>query len=435
MMTRRKSKPTQAEVPDEESVSGYRRTEDEIPRRFGVTPERDNASSGEENIEGPTEERPEMPGRNQWVPAAKGKGRRGQADDEEEIFHEQPLQGAGDAAIIQTPPRMCLGVQAGMANGLGMLSNYQVATPLFNGKARWSTFMKQFQAIAQNARWSMEEKLHFLLVSLKDEVSEYAFDLRAESLANYDSLVHELDLRFHVSSTRDNFFYNRKIRPNENLREYAADLKRLILKAYPRGISADVREDMIMKQFFDGLHDEEARYHVKSLQHPRNLDHAVELVEQYHAYCGKRGMPSRARPLDRGDGVIPRTRGNPRPAPVNAVRGPYIGYKEDQQEEKLCSIQDKRTSGNNNGGLKNEMEKLAASVQQMGEKIVSSVDGMSNSFNKFMETHTKSFPSQKKPWTCYRCGEPGHLPRECAKYQSKAQPLPVGLGNETGSAR
>ena len=46
----------------------------------------------------------------------------------------------------------------------------------------------------------------------------------------------------------------------ENLREYAADLKRLILNAYPRRISAGVREDMIMKQFFDGLQDEEARY-------------------------------------------------------------------------------------------------------------------------------------------------------------------------------
>ena len=55
-----------AEVPEDESDSGYRRTDDEIPRRFDVTPgkqmlrqERDNASSGEENMEDPTEEEPE----------------------------------------------------------------------------------------------------------------------------------------------------------------------------------------------------------------------------------------------------------------------------------------------------------------------------------------------------------------------------------------
>ena len=36
----------------------------------------------------------------------------------------------------------------------------------------------------------MEEKLQF---SVKDEATEYAFDLGAEILAHYDSLVHELD--------------------------------------------------------------------------------------------------------------------------------------------------------------------------------------------------------------------------------------------------
>ena len=79
-------------------------------------------------------------------------------------------------------------------------------------------------------------------------------------------------------------------------------MKRLILKAFPRGVSVQVREDI--KQFFDGLHDEDARFHVKNLQHPRNIHHAVELVQQYYAYCSKKG------PLARGRAMIPQDLGN-----------------------------------------------------------------------------------------------------------------------------
>ena len=186
-----------------------------------------------------------------------------------------------------------------------MPSNYQVSTPIFTGKGRWTTFIKQFQAIAMTAHWTEQEKLHYLLVSLKQEAAEYAFDLEDEILEDYDTLVHELALR--VTSTRDSsqqLFYSRKIKPQESLREYAADLKRLILKAFPRGVSVEVREDMTLKQFFDGLHDEDARFHVKTLQHPRNIDHAVELVQQYYAYCSKKG------PLPRGRAMIPQDHGN-----------------------------------------------------------------------------------------------------------------------------
>ena len=132
--------------------------------------------------------------------------------------------------------------------------------------------------------------MQYLLVSLKKGAAEYAFDLEDEILEDYDTLVHELAQRFQVTTTRDSSqqsFYSRKIKSQESLRKYAADLKRLILKAFPRGVSVEVREDMTLKQYFDGLHAEDARFHVKALQHPRNIDHAVELVQQYYDYCSK----------------------------------------------------------------------------------------------------------------------------------------------------
>ena len=148
-----------------------------------------------------------------------------------------------------------------------MPSSYQVSTPIFTGKGGWTTFIKQSQAIGMTAHWTQQEKLHYLLVSLKEEAAEYAFDLEDDILEHYDALVHELALRFHVTSTGDSsqqLFYSRKIKPHESLREYTADLKRLILRAFPRGVSVEVWEDMTLKQFFDGLHDEDVRFHVKT---------------------------------------------------------------------------------------------------------------------------------------------------------------------------
>ena len=313
--------------------------------------------------------------------------------------------------------------------GFNVPSNYQVSTPLFNGKGRWGTFIKQFQAIAQNAQWSQEEKFHYLLVSLKDEAAEYAFDLESDILEDYDTLVHELDLRFHVTSTTDNYqqlFYSRKIRPNESLREYAADLKRLILRAFPRGVSPDVREDMTLKQFFDGLHDEDARYHIQALQHPRSIDHAVELLQQYYNYCSRRGQFSRNRPIvlpERNDGPTQRGRGHTRPNPVQFI-------KEDLGDEALRLIQG-QIPATKSEDLRGEVEQLMKSVSEMGRKIVTSVEGVSKVFDRYLAGQNKAYQpmNNKPPVTCYRCGIVGHISRECPRGPFKKRPQKESQGN------
>ena len=280
---------------------------------------------------------------------------------------------------------------------------------------------------------SGEEKLHYLLVSLKDEAAEYAFDLESDILEDYDTLVHELDLRFHVTSTTDSYqqlFYSRKIRPNESLREYAADLKRLILCAFPRGVSPDVREDMTLKQFFDGLHDEDARYHIQALQHPGNTDHAVELLQQYYNYCSRRGQFSRNRPIvlpERNDGPTQRGRGHTRPNPVQFI-------KEDLGDEALRLIQG-QTPATRSEDLKGEVEQLTKSVSEMGRKIVTSVEGVSKIFDRYLAGQNKAYQpmNNKPPVTCYRCGIVGHISRECPRGPFKKRPQIESLGNQRGS--
>ena len=87
-----------------------------------------------------------------------------------------------------------------------------------------------------------------------------------------------------LGKTKVRQFYNRRLQREETLRQFAGDLKCLISKAYPNGLSRHVMKEMLLKQFFDGLEDKDLRYYVEYLKNPENLDEAVELVYEYDEY-------------------------------------------------------------------------------------------------------------------------------------------------------
>ena len=111
-----------------------------------------------------------------------------------------------------------------------------------------------YKKISLTDQWTEEEKLHYLLVPLKEEAAEY-FDLEDEILVGFNSLFHGLTLIL--------------MKALESM-----SMKRLVFKGFQRDVSVEVREDMTLKQLFDGL----LRFHVKILKHPRNIDHSVELL-------------------------------------------------------------------------------------------------------------------------------------------------------------
>ena len=107
-------------------------------------------------------------------------------------------------------------------------SHSTIKIPAFNGKEDWRVWINHFEAIANRQGWSFEERLDELLPKLQGSAGNFVFSqLRPEILQDYRSLVEELDCRFRVIETTKTFaakFSRRNQRPNETVKEYAAEL-------------------------------------------------------------------------------------------------------------------------------------------------------------------------------------------------------------------
>ena len=73
---------------------------------------------------------------------------------------------------------------------------------------------------------------------------------------------------------------NRDQKPGETPESYAAELKRLYDKAHS-GRSTQVRCEDLLRRFFDGLRDEEAKVQVEFVKTPPDIDSAVAEVVNF----------------------------------------------------------------------------------------------------------------------------------------------------------
>ena len=168
-------------------------------------------------------------------------------------------------------------------------TTYQPKVPVFTGTNTWFTFINQFETVAGLFRWTAEQKRDLLLAQLSDEAADYAFELPPDRRTSFHDLVYELDRRFKDCDTierNQRRFLSRTLGTGESVREYAADLRNLCFRAFPGGIEVGPREQLLLKQFFDGLNSPEISFQVGFLQKPTCLNRAVDLVEEYAHFKG-----------------------------------------------------------------------------------------------------------------------------------------------------
>lgn len=277
--------------------------------------------------------------------------------------------------------------------------------PSFSGKGKWETFIRQFEALAANGRWSEDEKLGHLWAALSDDAADYAFELEPEILESYVALVTQLERRFKVKHTREThqrLFYSRVMKSGENYRQFAADLKSLVHKAYPTGITNEVREDMLLKQFFDGLCDaEEARYYVKYLQRPRSIDEAVDLMQEYQGYRGKSKVTKRH--------------------PVCMVRP-----ADDDSDDEISTAESEnvRVLFPSKKQEESNIDSLCANVRDLTKAVNKLLEQQTSKFSKGNSQEVAKVQGKRQDKStirCFNCQGFGHISRECPSPKEKPQ--------------
>ena len=161
-----------------------------------------------------------------------------------------------------------------------------VKIPAFTGKESWNIWYTRFKEIAPRQHWSTDDKLDVLLLKVQGLAADFVFDqLSSEIREDYRALT--TALKNHFRKVANPKLYSMKFDAcnqtrNQTAEDYAAELKMLYDKAFPRR-NEEVRDDDLLRRFLSGLHDEEAQFQVEFVKAPTDIDSAVDEVVNFQA--------------------------------------------------------------------------------------------------------------------------------------------------------
>ena len=164
--------------------------------------------------------------------------------------------------------------------------NSGVKLPVFSGNSSesWKVWFSRFTTVANLNNWDEPTRLSELVQKLQGTAANFVFDeIPSEILGNFQSLVHELSLRFQTVETNKTFraqFGKRTQRIGESVEDNCAELKRIYDKAYP-GRNPEMRQQLLLQQFLNGLRDKQAKFAVEYFKEPCTIEDAVHHVVTY----------------------------------------------------------------------------------------------------------------------------------------------------------
>ncbi|KAK3919718.1 Gag-Pol polyprotein [Frankliniella fusca] len=158
-----------------------------------------------------------------------------------------------------------------------------VEVPKFDGSRAWCVFEAQFQSVAVENGWSVEEQGRHLLGALEGPAADVVQTLPPNEYLSYARLSD--CLRRHFDWARGTAaaalqFEQRIQQPGESLRDFASALLCLARAAYPSWPDHSI-QTVCMRSFLSGIGDADVR-RTLYLQQPKDLDDAVAAAAAVH---------------------------------------------------------------------------------------------------------------------------------------------------------
>ena len=275
-------------------------------------------------------------------------------------------------------------------------TSHSLGNQRFQGKpAGIEAFIKVFLSLAVACGWSESEKRVRLLSSVTGEAADYLFRTQPEVVfESFAALKSALASRFGERTAPNTFvskLESRRLHPDESLAEYIADLQRFTLRGFPSADEA-TREQIALRQFLRSLPDQTIAMSV-GMQEPANLAEAQTLVERYRSIRSEHQTPTRVRPV----------------APTSS--SPDIDCKLAALETRMAASIDAKIDG--------LVEKLGAMQFGGGRGAQSGNYHHGRGRGRGRGHGRGGGPSPS--WTCYNCGEPGHIRINCPHLQYPPQ--------------
>ena len=263
--------------------------------------------------------------------------------------------------------------------------------PLYDGSTSWDAYIAQFEMLAQLNHWTEVEKATLLVVSLRGAALPVLSNLPADRRSNYRALVTALENRFgtaHQAELHRMKLRNRTRKRDESLAELMEDIERLARLAYPDAAHA-MLELLAKDHFIDSLTDEDMKLRIRQ-NRPESLQQALEAaleLESYWLASRQRAIPVRSAQLDcENDCTQSRPQTRTRPSEM----------RPDVLEELQQCI--------------NKMQQLFQEcMKSQGQK-------------RPTKRNSRRSSQSQKQFTCWSCGEAGHIKRNCKKRAKRSTP-------------